>query len=132
MRAARLVVVDDRRIVHQGIRLLLRRADDIQIVGEAVSGKEAIDTSRRERPDVVLLDVRLPDMLPEARHAVDTREHQVMRRVAMGETNAEIAQASRRRSGQHLPAGSEDSDMDDRAAREPTARQQRLLVASDA
>lgn len=56
----RVVLVDDQTLVRQGIRALLALAGDIAIVGEAADGDEAIATIRRERPDVVLLDVRMP------------------------------------------------------------------------
>jgi two-component system nitrate/nitrite response regulator NarL len=65
MRRLRLLVVDDHPVVHQGVRLLLEHATDIEIVGEAVCGTDAIEAVQRTTPNVVLLDVRLPDMLVE-------------------------------------------------------------------
>ena len=59
----RVLVVDDHPVVRQGVGMLLRPDPNIIIVGEARSGKEAIDSARRLRPDVMLLDLRLPDML---------------------------------------------------------------------
>ncbi|MEW6475178.1 MAG: response regulator transcription factor [Actinomycetota bacterium] len=59
----RVLVVDDHPVVRQGVGMLLRRDPDIVVVGEARCGKEGIDTARRLRPDVMLLDLRLPDML---------------------------------------------------------------------
>ena len=60
----RLLLVDDSALVRQGIRALLERhpaASHISMVGEAASVREAIDQARRHKPDVVLLDIRLPD-----------------------------------------------------------------------
>jgi DNA-binding NarL/FixJ family response regulator len=56
----RVVLADDQRLVRQGIRMILRAEPDIEVVGEAGDGQEAIDETRRLRPDVVLMDVRMP------------------------------------------------------------------------
>jgi DNA-binding NarL/FixJ family response regulator len=56
----RVVLVDDQTLVRRGIRSLLELAGDITIAAEASDGEEAIPLIRRERPDVVLLDVRMP------------------------------------------------------------------------
>lgn len=72
----RIVLVDDQTLVRRGIRSLLELAGDIAIVAEASDGDEGIAVIRRERPDVVLLDVRMPkkggvDVLRELRAAGD-------------------------------------------------------------
>lgn len=56
----RVCVVDDQTLVRQGIRGLLELVDDIEVVAEACDGEEALGAIRRARPDVVLLDVRMP------------------------------------------------------------------------
>jgi len=56
----RVVLVDDQTLVRQGIRSLLGLAGDISIVGEAGDGDEALVAIAHEKPDVVLLDVRMP------------------------------------------------------------------------
>jgi DNA-binding NarL/FixJ family response regulator len=56
----RVVLVDDQTLVRRGIRSLLELAGDIAIAAEAGDGEEAIQVIRREKPDVVLLDVRMP------------------------------------------------------------------------
>ena len=56
----RVAIVDDQTLVRQGIRALLSLAPDIEVVGEAGDGEEAIALVTRERPDVVLLDIRMP------------------------------------------------------------------------
>lgn len=56
----RVVLVDDQTLVRRGIRSLLELAGDVTIVAEAGDGEEALAVIRRERPDVVLLDVRMP------------------------------------------------------------------------
>ncbi|MEU7851281.1 response regulator transcription factor [Micromonospora parva] len=56
----RVVVVDDEHLVRAGLRLILEAAEDITVVGEAADGAGAVEQAHRLRPDVVLLDVRMP------------------------------------------------------------------------
>jgi DNA-binding NarL/FixJ family response regulator len=56
----RVVLVDDQNLIRQGVRSLLELAGDIAVVAEAADGDEGIAVIRRERPDVVLLDLRMP------------------------------------------------------------------------
>src|SRR5881628_1032225 len=58
----RVLLVDDHELVRQGIASMLAKAEDLAIVGEAKTGREAIETARKELPDVVLMDVKMPDM----------------------------------------------------------------------
>jgi DNA-binding NarL/FixJ family response regulator len=56
----RLLIADDEAMVRRGLRLVLEAEDDLQVVGEAADGLEAIDEAARLRPDVILMDVRMP------------------------------------------------------------------------
>ena len=58
----RAIVVDDHTILRDGIRTLIDLYDDIEIVGEASEGKEAIALTQKLRPDVVIMDLALPGM----------------------------------------------------------------------
>lgn len=60
MMAIRLVVADDQHLVRAGLVSLLDGADGLHVVGQARNGKEAIAVIRSERPDVALLDIRMP------------------------------------------------------------------------
>lgn len=62
MTTIRVVIADDHPIVRSGIRDLLQRAIDIQVVGEASTGKEALTLVDETAPDILLLDMELPDM----------------------------------------------------------------------
>ncbi|GAA4516872.1 response regulator transcription factor [Brevibacterium yomogidense] len=55
-----VAVVDDQEMVRMGFSLILDAADSIRVIGQAADGAEAIDLARREKPDVVLLDIRMP------------------------------------------------------------------------
>lgn len=56
----RVALADDQTLIRQGIRSLLELAEDIAVIAEAADGEEAITMIRRDRPDVVLLDLRMP------------------------------------------------------------------------
>lgn len=58
----RVGVADDQALVRSGFSVLLRSADDIEVVGEAADGGDALALARREHPDVMLMDIRMPGM----------------------------------------------------------------------
>ncbi|GGO51619.1 DNA-binding response regulator [Streptomyces daqingensis] len=61
-RELRLVVADDERMVRSALRAILGAEEDMAVVGEAATGAEAVSVVRALRPDVVLMDVRMPDV----------------------------------------------------------------------
>ncbi len=58
----RLLLVDDHQVVRSGLRMLLGGESDVEIVGEAGTAKEALDAVGQLRPDIVLMDIGLPDI----------------------------------------------------------------------
>jgi len=62
MEAIRVLITDDQTITRTGLRALLETALDIEIVGEAANGSDAIEIAAALQPDVVLMDLRMPDV----------------------------------------------------------------------
>lgn len=57
-----VVLVDDQELVRAGLRILLEREPDIRVVGEADNGRRGVRLARTAKPDVVLMDIRMPEM----------------------------------------------------------------------
>ena len=60
--AIRVLIADDHALVRAGFQSILQAADGVEVVGEARDGEEAVAAARRETPDVVLMDIRMPGM----------------------------------------------------------------------
>ncbi len=58
----KVMLVDDQQLIRQGIRILLEQEPDIAVIAEAANGIEALHLSREDQPDVVLMDVQMPEM----------------------------------------------------------------------
>ena len=56
----RVLLADDQALIRAGFHVLIDAADDLEVVGEATDGAQAVDLARRERADVVLMDIRMP------------------------------------------------------------------------
>src|SRR5918997_1937460 len=58
----RVLIADDHGLVRDGYKLMLEREEDLEVVGEASNGREAVELCRKLRPDLILMDVRMPEM----------------------------------------------------------------------
>ena len=58
----RILIADDQALVRAGFQMILDAEDDIDVVGEAVRRPEAVDMARDLKPDVVLMDIRMPEL----------------------------------------------------------------------
>lgn len=56
----RVVLADDQAMVRAGLRLILETQPDVEVVGEAADGEEALRVAKQQRPDLVLMDIRMP------------------------------------------------------------------------
>jgi len=95
----RAVVVDDHAVVRTGIKLLLEREDDIDVVGEAGTAKDAVFRARALKPDVILLDVHVPvldglQLLAALRADEETRDILVV--VCSEDDNPQLIQEAER------------------------------------
>ena len=61
-RKIRVLLADDHTILRKGLRMLLDSQADLEVIGEAKTGREAIDEARRHRPDIVIMDVSMPEL----------------------------------------------------------------------
>lgn len=59
---ARLLIADDHDLIREGISTMLAKEEDLEVVGEAENGREAVELCRKFQPDLVLMDVRMPEM----------------------------------------------------------------------
>ena len=62
VRAIRILTVDDHQLLREGIAAVLEGQPDMVLIGQASNGREAIESFRQHRPDVTLMDLRMPDM----------------------------------------------------------------------
>jgi DNA-binding NarL/FixJ family response regulator len=61
-RPRRVIIADDHELARLGLRTMLTPEPDLEVVGEATTGREAVELSRRLEPDLVLMDIRMPDL----------------------------------------------------------------------
>lgn len=61
-RTIKILLADDHTIVRQGLKLILSSNADLEVVGEAANGREAVDLAEKLRPDIVLMDVAMPEL----------------------------------------------------------------------
>jgi DNA-binding NarL/FixJ family response regulator len=60
--SVRVVIADDQELIRTGFRLILAAEPDIEVIGEAATGDQAVTITQQVRPDVVLMDIRMPDL----------------------------------------------------------------------
>src|SRR4029077_13213874 len=78
MRIIRVLLVDDHQLVRTGLRLLLEQQADLNVVGEASDGREAVSLTKSLRPDVVVMDVAMPSLSGiEAAHQITQAQPEV-------------------------------------------------------
>src|SRR5262245_35083133 len=83
MAPIRLMIVDDHSIVRQGLRAIIRVTPDLELAGEAGGGREAIELAATQQPDVILMDLVMPEVDGVAAIAAIKRAQPAVRIVAL-------------------------------------------------
>src|SRR3954470_21959186 len=75
--SVRVLIADDQALVRAGFRMILDAEEDLDVIGEAPDGVAAVDAARRLKPDVVLMDIRMPalDGIEATRRLIDAGGH---------------------------------------------------------
>ena len=73
--AIRVMIVDDHAILRMGLKIFLESVDDMQVVGEAANGQEALDLCQRLHPDVIIMDLAMPVMDGMTAMTIILRKH---------------------------------------------------------
>src|SRR5690625_120013 len=112
----KVMVVDDHRLIRRGIALILEKADDIEVVAEAESGCEAISLAIQKEPDVVLLDISMPnglDGFTAAEQIMSDNEKIKIIFLSMHEEEAYIQQAIHLQGAGYILKNSQSGDLHD-------------------
>ena len=110
---ARIVIADDHGLVRQGFRGMLAREGDLEVVGEAEDGREAVEACSRLRPDLVLMDVRMPGMdgLEATREIKQRHPRTIVLMVTMHENPDYLVEAVRAGAAGYVLKGSPNSQI---------------------
>ena len=113
MEPVRILVVDDHILFRDGIRTLISSVPDLELIGEAANGHEAISAAVNLQPDVVLMDVKMPDMdgIQATRQIVQTSPHIRVLTLTMLEDDNSIFAAMRAGAQGYLLKGASHEEM---------------------
>ncbi len=108
-----LLVADDSRAVRTGLKALLKAVEDVRLVGEAVGGEEAIRLAERLQPDVILMDLQMPDVngIEATRQIVGTSPHIAVLVLTMYDDDDSVFAAMQAGARGYLLKGASKSEM---------------------
>src|SRR3954466_15803888 len=100
---ARVLVVDDHSLLRTGVANIINQEADLVVVAEAANGREAVEAFRAHRPDVVLMDLRMPEMegVEAVRRIREVDPHARVVVLTTYDADEDIARAAGRREGLH-------------------------------
>ena len=109
----RVLLADDHKILRQGVRMLIDSQADKEVVGEAKTGREAIEEARRLKPDVVVMDVSMPELngIEGTRHICDEMKHTRVLALSMHKDAVYVREILRAGARGYLLKDSEDDDL---------------------
>ena len=109
----RVLLADDHKILRQGVRLLIDSQTDMEVVGEAKTGREAIEEARRLKPDVVVMDVSMPELngIEGTRQICDEMKHTRVLALSMHKDAVYVREILRAGARGYLLKDSEDDDL---------------------
>jgi DNA-binding NarL/FixJ family response regulator len=113
MDTIRVLIADDHQLFRDGLKALLLSAPDTEVVGEAATGTEAIGMAAESQPDVVLMDLQMPDMdgIEATRHIVRTSPHINVLMVTMFEDDSSVFAAMRAGARGYVLKGAKHDEM---------------------
>ena len=112
-RKIRVLLADDHKILRQGVRMLIDSQSDMEVVGEAKTGREAIEEARRLKPDVVVMDVSMPELngIEGTRQICDEMKHTRVLALSMHKDAVYVREILRAGARGYLLKDSEDDDL---------------------
>lgn len=113
MDTIRVLIADDHQLFRDGLKALLHSAPDTEVAGEAATGKEAVQLAAESQPDVVLMDLQMPDMdgIEATRHIVHTSPHIKVLMVTMFEDDQSVFAAMRAGARGYVLKGAKHDEM---------------------
>jgi DNA-binding NarL/FixJ family response regulator len=113
MDTIRVLIADDHQLFRDGLKALLLSAPDTEVLGEAATGKEAIQLAAESQPDVILMDLQMPDMdgIEATRHIVRTNPRINVLMVTMFEDDSSVFAAMRAGARGYVLKGAKHDEM---------------------
>jgi len=109
----RVLLADDHRILRKGVRMLIDSQPDMEVVGEAKTGREAIEAARECKPDVVIMDISMPELngIESTRQICDELKHVRVVALSMHRDSVYVREILRAGASGYLVKDSEDDDL---------------------
>lgn len=109
----RVLLADDHRILRKGVRMLIDSQPDMEVVGEAKTGREAIDGARESKPDVVIMDISMPELngIESTRQICEELKHVRVVALSMHRDSVYVREILRAGASGYLVKDSEDDDL---------------------